>query len=207
MVRRSTWILLIILALLIGFTWLFQRYQTNKTNNQPTATPTVALASIYNLIGKQVDTVNISNSNGEKIGFTRNAGSTLWSIDNMPSDQADSFQIESTLAQLFDITAQETISQTPPLDSIGLITPTYTISMTVSDGELIKTNVGYITPIGSGYYVRIDSGPVFIVDKVVLDDVLNFLTNPPLLATPTPELMTTETISPTESGNQVTPSP
>jgi hypothetical protein len=157
-------------------------------------------------LGKQVNTVNISDSSGEKIEFDRNSETAQWSIANVPLEQTNSFQIESNLAQLFAITAQETLTQTPPLDSIGLDVPAYTISIMTADGESI-TYVGSITPIGNGYYVRVDSGPVVIVDKVVLDDVLNMLTNPPLIATPTPEITTTGTVSPTDIGIQKTPTP
>jgi hypothetical protein len=205
MVRRPTWILLIIFILLIGFTWLFQRYQTNKMNNAATATPKIALENIYDLDGKQVNEVNIADSTGEKIEFNRNSGSGQWSISNIPVDQVDSFQVESNFAQLFSITAEETLTQTPRLDSIGLVSPAYTISMTTNDGESMITYVGSITPIGSGYYIRVDSGPVIIVDKMVLDDILNMFVNPPLIATATPEITTTEAISPTDSGTPKTP--
>jgi hypothetical protein len=207
MVRRSTWILLAILAILVGFTWLFQRYQTNKTENSRTATPTIALVNIYDLTGKQVDQVDMSDSTGDKVVFNRNDESGQWSIAETPLEQSDTFQIESNLAQLFAITAQETLTQTPPLDSIGLVTPAYTISMATADGETINTYVGSITPIGSGYYLRVNSGPIIIVDKLVIDDVLNMLINPPFVATPTAEFTASETVLPTDSGTPETPTP
>jgi hypothetical protein len=207
MVRRSTWILLVILAILVGFTWLFQRNLANKTDITATATPTITTVNIYDLTGKQVNQVDLSDSAGDKVVFDRNAESGQWSIANTPVEQADSFQIESNLSQLFALTAQETLTQTPPLDSIGLVTPAYTISMTTSDGAIINTNVGLITPIGSGYYLRVNSGPIIIVDKVVMDDVLNMINNPPLIATPTPEITATETVSPMDTGIPKTPTP
>lgn len=207
MVRRSTGILLAILVILVGFTWLFQRYQANITDNTATVIPTIALVNIYDLTGKQVNEVDISDSTGDKVVFHRKAESDQWSIANFPVEQADSFQIESNLAQLFAISAQETLTQTPPLDSIGLVTPAYTISLTTADGETINTYVGSITPIGSGYYLRVNSGSISIVGKVVMDDVLNMLINPPLIATPTPEITATESVSPIVSGTPKTPAP
>jgi hypothetical protein len=207
MVRRTTWIVLSVFVVLVGFAWFFQRYQTNKAGTSATATPTIMLANIYNLAGKQVNGVNISDSTGKKIEFTRNSETAQWAITNVSGDQADSFQIESNLAQLFAIKAEETLTQTPPLDSIGLVTPTYSINMTTANGEPITTHVGSITPTGSGYYIRVDSGSIVIVDKVVLDDVLNMLSNPPLIATPTPPITPTEIILPTDSGIQGTTTP
>ncbi len=207
MVRRPTWILLVVFAFLVGFAWFFQRYQANKVDNAATATPTTSPANLYDLTNTQVDEINITDNTGDKLDLYRSSGSSNWAISNVPVDQADSFQIESISTQLFSLQVQETLTQTPPLDSIGLVTPAYTISMTTSDGTQIITYVGTQTAIGSGYYVRVGSGPVDIVNKVLMDDILNLLKNPPLLPTATPEVTTTETALPTEPGGQGTPTP
>jgi len=207
MVRRSTWILLAVFAILVGFAWFFQRHQANKAKNGATATPTTSPANLYDLTNTQVDNINITDNAGEKIDLYRDTGSSNWAITNVPVDKADSFKIESINTQLFSLIVQETLTQTPPLDSIGLVTPAYTITMTTSDGTQLITNVGTQTAIGSGYYVRVGSGPVVIVDKVVMDDILNLVKNPPLLPTATPEVTSTEIASPTEPGGRVTPTP
>lgn len=207
MVRRPTWILLVVFALLVGFAWFFQRYQANKADDAATATPTTPPANLYDLTNIQVDEIKITDAKGDKIDLYRDSGSSNWAIADVPVDQADSHQIESISTQLYSLQVQETLTQTPPLDSIGLVTPAYTITMTTSDGTQLITYVGTQTAIGSGYYVRVDSGQVVIVDKVVLDDILNLLNNPPLLPTATPEVTSTETASPTEPGGQGTPTP
>jgi len=207
MLRRSTWILLIIFVLLAGFAYLFQRYQTQKTENAATPTPTTAPAKVYNLSGTRVDDIKISDSAGKEIDFYRDQASTKWAIADVPVEKADSFQIESVSTQLFDLQAQETLTQTPPLDSIGLISSTYTITMTTTDGSHTVTNIGSQTPTGNGYYIRVNSGQVIIVDKLAIDDILHLLSTPPLLATPTPEVTPTETVLPTQSGRTATPTP
>jgi len=206
MVRRSTWVLIVIFAILVGFAWLLQRYQMNKSDTSATTTATISLANIYDLNGKQVNEVIISNDAGDKIEFYRDSGSTLWTIIDFPADQVDSFLIDSITAQLFSIKAQETLTQSPPVDSIGLDTPAYTIILTTAEGEQWITYVGSPTPIGSGYYVRIDSGPIVIVDKLVMDDVLNMLSDAPVIHTPSPEI-TPVSVSPTQIETQVTPTP
>ena len=207
MVRRPTWILLLVFAILVGFAWFFQRYQANKANNAATATPTTSLINLYDLTNTQDKEINITDNAGDKIDLYRDSGSSKWAIADVPVDQADSFQIESISTQLFSLQVQEALTQTPPLDSIGLVTPAYTITMTTSDGTQLITNVGTQTAIGSGYYVRVGSGPVVIVDKVVMDDILNLVKNPPLLPTATLEVTSTETASPTKPEVQVTPTP
>ncbi|MFZ0532791.1 MAG: DUF4340 domain-containing protein [Anaerolineales bacterium] len=207
MVRRPTWILLVVFVFLIGFTLLFQRYQSNKADNTATSTPTSPGAALYNLTNTQVNEVKIADTTGDKIDLYLDPGTSNWAIADVPVNQADTFQIESISAQLFSLQVEETLTQTPPLDSIGLDTPAYTISMTTSDGSQLITYVGTQTAIGSGYYVRVDSGQVVIVDKVVMDDVLNLLKNPPLLPTATPDVSALETASPIEPGSQATPTP
>jgi hypothetical protein len=207
MVRRSTWILLLVFVILVAFAWLFQRYQTNKSSNVATATPTTVPVNLYNLANTQVNEINISDAAGNKIGLYLDLGTTKWAITGEPVDKADSFQIASTSSQLFSLQAQETLTQTPPLETIGLVVPTDTITMTTSDGMQLITFVGSQTPIGSGYYVRVDSGPIVIVNKVIMDDILGLLKNPPLLPTATPEVTPTETVVPTETAAQATPTP
>jgi Domain of unknown function (DUF4340) len=207
MVRRSTWILLIIFIALAGAVYFFQRYQTQKTDNAATATPSATPVKVYNQSGAQVEDIKISDSSGKALELYKDQASSKWAVANVPVEKADSFQIESVSAQLFDLQAQETLTQTPPLDSVGLITPTYTITMTTTGGSQTITSVGSQTPTGSGYYIRVNAGQVIIVDKLILDDILHLLSNPPLLATPTPEVTPTETISPTNSGTKGTPMP
>ena len=150
----------------------------------------------------------ISPAAAEKsIDFTRDPGSTNWVIKDLPAEQADSFQIESVSSQLLSLPAIDTLTQSPPLDSIGLANPAYTITMVTADGKQIVTYVGSLSAIGTGYYIRIDSGPVVIVDNVSMDDVLKLLNEPPVLATATPEVTVTETGTPIAPAAQPTSTP
>jgi hypothetical protein len=207
MIRRSTWFIIAIFIILVGFTWFYKRNQTEKANITSTPAPTKALASIYNLQGKLVNEVTISNSKGDEIIFIHDPETDQWSIANIPADQVDSFKIGSNLAQLLTIQAQETLTQTPPLDSIGLIVPAYTINIKSDGGEPVITYIGSITAIGNGYYIRVNSGSIAIVNKVVLEDALNMLTSPPLTITPTPEPTDQETRAPIDTGIMLTPTP
>ncbi len=207
MVRRSTLILLVVFALLVGIAWILQRNQTNKQEIAATMTPTTTVAYLYNLSGRQVDDINITDSYGNQVEVYLDSASGNWAIRNLPIEQADSIQIESITAQLLALQAVETLIQPPPLDSIGLEAPTYTINITTTDGGQLVVNVGSITPIGTGYYVKVGSDRIVIVDKVVMDDIVNSLSNPPLLPTATPEVVSTEPVSPAESLSTGTPMP
>lgn len=207
MVRRPTWILLGLFALLVGFAWLFQRYQTNKTNNAATATPTTAAQKLYGISDAQLNDVKITAESGGEIELYRDPGSTGWAIKDLPVDQANSTQIENLIKQLLRLPVKESLSQTIPLDAVGLSSPPYTIAMTTTDATVVVTDIGMLNAIGDGYYVRVNSGQVMLVGKTVVDDVIALLTNPPLLPTATTEVTPTGTVAPLEAGDQATPTP
>jgi len=205
MVRRSTWIVLGLFVVVIGFALIFERFQANKTELTATATPAAAAVKLYDVTNSQVNEIIIAAGGGDKIDLYRVPETSNWAITDVPVDQADAAQIDSISQQLLSLQIQETFTQTLALASIGLVTPTYTITMTTTDGNQIITEIGSPNAIGDGYYVRVDSGPVVLVDKLVMDDVISLLTEPPMLPTPTPEV--TSTITATEAGDQATPTP
>jgi hypothetical protein len=207
MVRKSTWIVLIVFVFVAGFAWLFQRYQATKADINVTSTPTTPVAYLYDLTNNEIDEIKISDQSGNSIDLYHDPVLSKWAIADVPPDQADSFQIESVSAQLFSLQAQDTLSELPPLDSIGLSTPAYTITMTTTGKSEINTYIGTETAIGSGYYIRVDTGPIVIVEKTVMDNILDLLKNPPILPTATPEVTSTLTPTPMELENQVTPTP
>lgn len=207
MVRRTTWIVLLIFGLLVLFAWLFPRLQSNKAEGTAPASPTATVAKLYDLTVSQMVRISIVNSSGDTIEFKRDPESTSWVIKGLPAEQADSSKIESVSTQLLSLQAIDTLTQPPPLDSIGLANPAYTITMVTTDGKQIATYVGSISAIGTGYYIRVDTGPVVIVDNVIMDDVLKLLKEPPVMATPTPEVTTSGTGTPIAPAAQPTSTP
>jgi hypothetical protein len=194
---------------LIGFAYLFQRYQTEKSANTSTATiePTSVPVQLYNLTGDQLEQINIEDNFGNEINFYRDSASPNWVIAGMPADQADSGQIDTIISQLLSIKIQETLTESVPFESIGFVPPAYKFSMTTSDGTQVFTFIGSPTAIGSGYYARLDSGPIVILEKSSLDAILDWLKNPPLKPTSTPESTPSETGTSVAPGEQATPAP
>jgi hypothetical protein len=188
MLRRTTWVFLIVFGVLVLFAWVFQRYQTKTSANAATTTPIANSEKLYNSLDSELMDMNITSSNGDSIEFMRESGSTSWVIKGLPDDTADSFQIEAISQQLLSLQVLETLTQSPTLDSIGLANPAYMITILTSNGKQIVTDVGSRTAVGTGYYLRVDSGPIVIVDNASMDNVLNLLKSPPILATSTVEV-------------------
>ena len=185
MIRRSTWILLVILALLVGFAFIFQRNQDKKAEITATAIPTDQRAVLFGVEGSQVSGIDITNSSGSLLKLFMDPLTATWAIRDVPLEQADTLQINANVEQLLASQIIETLTQPPPLDSIGLAAPVYTITVTTTDGFAVVAHVGALTPVGSGYYTRVGSGPVVIVEKTGIDNAIEMLSNPPLLPTPT----------------------
>jgi hypothetical protein len=208
MVRRTTWILLLVFGLMVVFAWVFTRYQANKVVATSTPTLIATTQKLYDLTNAQVTEVNISNNAGDTIDLYRDSStSAKWAVKNIAADQADSVKIDTAVSQFLSLTILDALTQSPPLDSIGLASPTDTITMLTTDGKQIVTNIGSPTAIGTGYYIQVDSSPIVIVDKVNVDNVLNLLKVPPLLATATPLVTATETGTPIAPAPQATSTP
>jgi hypothetical protein len=207
MVRRSTWIVLGVFAIVVGFAVVFQRYQANQTANTATTTPTTAPEYLYNLSGAEVNDIKISDNQGSTIDLYLDPTSSQWAIRGIPADQADASKIQSLSDQLTSIQVEDALTQTVPLGSIGLESPAYTITLTTSDNTQLVTDVGMQTAIGTGYYVQNKDGQVVIVNKTALDELLNLLNEPPLLPTATPSATPTGAMTPITSPGQGTPTP
>jgi hypothetical protein len=207
MVRRSTWIVLLIFAVLVGFAIFFQRYQANQTVDTATATATMPPTYLYNLGGAQVDGIKIADHTGKNIDLYRDPLTSQWGITDIPSDQVDATKIDTISTELQSMQIQQTLTQTVPLASIGLDIPAYTITLSTSAGTQFVTYVGIQTAIGSGYYIQDANGQVAIVDNTALDSILKLIDNPPLLPTATPELTPTGAITPVPTTSQATTTP
>jgi hypothetical protein len=206
--RRTTWILLLLFGLLIIFTWVYTRYKANNQVETATPTPQPTSEKVYDLTNLQVGELKIVSNEGNSIDLYRDAStSNNWAIRDVPVDQADNVGIETTISQLLSIEVIDSLAATPPLDSIGLASPVYTMTLTTVDGNQIITYVGIKNAIGTGYYVRVGSGPIIIVNDLTLDEILNYIQKPPLKATPTPEATSNESGTPVAPLNLETATP
>jgi hypothetical protein len=212
MIRRSTWVLLVILAALVVLTTVYQRNKEKKEENAATTTPTISTPQLLDLETSQVSRVDITSSTGEMLKLYKAPETTLWAISDVPVKQADSALIETKVDLLLTAELIETLAEIPPLDAIGLLVPSYEITVASVDGSEVVVLVGKLTPVGTGYYTRIEDGPVSIVEKSGIESALDMLTTPPLLPTPT-AVMPTQAVTPgqitqpTDSLETTTPAP
>jgi len=190
MIRRNTWILLVVLAALIGFSF----YWTNqKTKQASEATPTPGTSMLFNSSDGSPSDIKITDSSGKSVEILRSTSGT-WGVQAPIVTTADQGSAEAAATQVSAIRILNNVQL--GLDVVGLDKPAYIITITFTGSITHKLLVGSVTPIQNGYYVQLDSSQVQIVDKQGLDAVLGLLTNPPYAATLTPEASATSTALP-----------
>lgn len=205
MIRRPTWVLLFLLIALIGLGWyLNHRKQTLAAQ----ATPTAGLEYLLPSDAGVVTALKIEGKDSS-IEIRRNA-ENKWEIVAPNPAEADQGMVEAGITQLSTLRILGHVEI--DLDLVNLKTPDYKVSVTYSNDQTYTFEVGAVTPINTGYYVRKSDGSVVVVSKVGLDSLLKLLSNPPYLATPTPTVTptpevtltpTTEVMTPTIEGTSV----
>jgi hypothetical protein len=190
MIRQNTWILLVVLAALVGFSY----YLTNQKIKQAAqATPTTSTATLFSSSdGSPID-IKISDNIGNTFEVVRSA-SGAWAVKAPIVTSADQGFAEAAASQISAITVIGNVQLGP--DIVGLDKPSYVINLTFSSNKTHKLTVGSVTPVQNGYYVQLDGSQIQIADKQGLDAVIGLLNNPPYAATLTPVASATSTVIP-----------
>lgn len=201
MIKRSTWIMLGVLVLVVGAYFFIKQHPLKSGQPTPTAQGNTYLITPAD---GTLQSIQITDSKGNKFRMQRDL-SKQWVItapQNSAADQGPAGAAETQVGALLIVTSLET---PPDLSAAGLTTPSDTIDLTFTSGKQHKLEVGNLTPTSSGYYVRFDSSKIYVVSKDGIDSLLNLLKTPPYPPTPTPavtdtpaaETATPETASPT----------
>lgn len=201
MIRRNTWILLVVLAALIGFSFFLTNQKAKQAAN---ATPTTGTLMLFNSSEGSPSDIKISDSSGKSVEILRSSSGT-WGVQAPIVTAADQGSAEAAATQISAIRILNNVQL--GLDVVGLDKPSYTINITFTGSNTHKLLVGSVTPIQNGYYVQLDGSQVQIVDKQGLDAVLGLLTNPPYAATLTPVASATSTAIPETSTPEATIAP
>ena len=217
MFSAGTWITLLLLAVLIGFTFYLNR---KKETIAAEATPTGGeITSVFAATEGTVSSIEIKPVDGETVRIARNE-QNAWAIELPLETEADQGLAEAAATQISALKVIDPVDG--KLDVFGLDNPAYTITIEFAGGtpalaggarETHTLEIGDSTPTNSGYYVRVDKDKMMITDLSGIDSLLQLVNFPPYLNTPTPTpLPPTETpVPPTEEVTTpevpVTPTP
>jgi hypothetical protein len=202
MVKRSTWIMIALLAVLAGLAYYLQQPDNliKKAFPSATGTPTAEpLGTLLSPTDAPLNSISVQGADGHSAVIERTNTGWLLLIDgeSVPADQAAAEQIAS---QAPTVRLVETIKTATPdtLSAFGLDKPAYIYKLNVAGGKFVTFKIGNTTLSGSGYYLQKEDGSVVVIDNGI-DLVLGLLRQPPYKFTPTPSSVpVTETPTPSE---------
>ena len=169
MIRRSTWIILVILLALVGFSYYIRDQKSRQASD---ATPTAGPAALFATAEGTPTDIKIEDSAGAAVQISRDQ-SGKWVLRSPTEADADQASAEAAATQLGALRVVSTVGL--GLDVVGLDKPDYTITVSYGSGKTHKLLVGSVTPIQNGYYVQLDGGQSQVVEKGGLDALLGLL--------------------------------
>lgn len=196
MVKRSTWVWLILFLAVIG-SFLYLKYRpTPSVEPSPT---TVIKSYLFTEADGTLIRFRIYDRQYHIMMMERPSGG-LWTLALPIPGPADQAHAEAGATQIGALLIVDTIKTSQPLSSMGLDFPSYVMKLTFQNGIQHTLEIGDKTPTGSGYYVQLDRGAVYIVSPDGISALLNLLTTPPYLpptSTSVPALDPTPVLSAT----------
>jgi hypothetical protein len=183
MIRKSTWVVVFIFAVLLAAVLLWQRSQDQKAAQAtPTAVEAVERMYLFD-IGGEVASLRVEHVGEKSIELQRDA-SGQWSLAGSTDSAIDSAAMDGIVGQLAALPLVSTLQNIPALQDLGLEPPSYRILVILQDGSQEVASVGKATPTGSGYYVLTSDRGVYIANEFSLQSILDLVDNPPYQATP-----------------------
>jgi len=195
LIKRSTWILLAVFILLLGFVFYWQR---SSIGEEVEATPT-SESLLLNINLDDLREVVIEGREANSVAFARNEqGQWVFLDPEVTIDE--SIDVAFNIEQLASLRILNSFTTSPQAEITGLDNPAYVITIILSDGTKHRILVGELTPTGTGYYATLGNGPVSVVPQYELDQVINLYIDPPIAEeislTPETDLETISTVSP-----------
>ena len=195
MIRKGTWIVLLIFVLLLGVAfYLSKNPLPTSASLTPTATEIPPLLSGW----KSSDIVRIDYiGDPGPLSLSQNPDGS-WTVGPENPVPATIAQVEYVRSQLTAIRMNFVLNTTDPMEAVGLAAPTRRLILQNAQGAQVEIRIGKETPTGSGYYIQVDNQTPVVINKFSLDGVLNVLIREQLAApTPTPELLPDTDLTPT----------
>lgn len=188
MIRRTTWFLLAIFVVLLGVLLYLQR---NPLEKEVEATPTPEMI-LLSLDREQITRLEIKDTQGNQITFVKNADGS-WGLADPPATLGSDSAVQSILSRLEGLSAVSVLSGQVQDSVLGLDQPRYEVTVSTSDGNKQTIYIGVQTPTGSGYYIQVGDGPVYVISQFSVDTLLTPLTDPASVTTATAESIPGET--------------
>lgn len=208
MIKRPTWIMIIVLALLAGLVYYMQSVPDNfikkALDSAKTPTPVSSFGPLIPSADGLITTIEITSSDGHGLTLKKEANGWMFSMDSQTPILADQSAAEQASSQAQTLSLTSEIKPTgDDLSGFGLDNPDYIFKVTTNSGKILTFKIGHATILNDGYYLQKEDGTIAVVEKFSMDALLNLFKQPPLVLTATPTLAPvtetpTITITPTQ---------
>jgi hypothetical protein len=202
--NRGTITLLVISLVVIGAVLVLNN-NNQGTAPEPTTAASAAAGPLFpDINSEDVVSLEIRNTEDETVTRLTKDEADLWTVAEATNSTARGTDQTKAVGTM-DIFATMRYTDSFTADSLetfGLDTPTYQVSMSTADDITMILQVGNTNPGESRYYVlrNNDNATVYLVNTFDLDRVLDLIDEPPYepppTATPTPLVEATVEVTP-----------
>jgi hypothetical protein len=183
MIKRPTWILLLLLVLsLVGYLLINNRQKATLAESTPTD---LANAYLITSADGALQVLRIMDKQGRNFQMHRDSTGS-WQVTLPSQGTADQGLAEAAITQVGALRIITTVDNQLNLSDAGLDTPAYTFEFTFAGDIKHVVQVGGLTPINNGYYVQLDGVNLYVISQAGIDALVNLVTSPPFPATETP---------------------
>ncbi len=199
---RDTLILLAILVLLGGYYYFFEIRSEKEESTESSAPQSTDI--FEGVWAEDVTALTVKSISGT-VELRLPEGGT-WHIEKPTTEEADHDKVQAAVSSVVQLSASRTLTEDiENLAVYGLAPPQAVLTMTLKNGGERTLLIGDKNPTGNSYYVRRPDEAemtIYLVPAYAVDQVKNFIGQPPVKPTPTPTPPATPT---TETGPPVTP--
>ncbi len=181
---RITLILVILLAALGGYIYLFEMQGDEDVSSRPDVLLYDRAYGEYDIVELEI----VGPQSKAHFARTDEAPTQDWEMlqpDSLSPDQVDQVRVNGAANRLGHLTASQVITGVANLAQYGLDPPVLIVTLTISDGQKITLHSGAETPVNDNRYLRIANGDqsIYLVFGFAADDLHRLLDEPPLKQT------------------------
>ena len=184
MVKKSTLILLIIAAVLVGaYVWLQNQgsLDFSSQSDEPTATP---LPRFIQLEASNLASLKLTRPEQEDLIISKTADGG-WQI-NVPGASITEGNIAQIMTEFNAIQVKQQLNLDLDLTTLGLNNPQYIFTLTQGDGTQHNIKIGNANPLNTDYYAQLDAGAPVLVSQDSIDNIVSIIESAATPPTPTP---------------------
>lgn len=183
MIKRTTWIILGIFVILLLAFLIWQNFDREKAASA-TPTPKAGVENALDLAGSTISGFQLEKTGGRVVKVAQGEDGA-WTLSPLQYQPLDVERIQSIIDDLTSLRMVSKLANPPAKEVVGLDPAEYRLVIQLKDGNEQVVLIGTKTPIDDGYYAELEDGTLVVLDTYSLDPVLELLSSPPILPTPT----------------------